>query len=210
MSISSLSIDGENAIVEIGSGTGNFTVLLHQHFPHLKIICVEPDENMLKKAKDKFSPVQNMVFQQTTAEEYSVPLNSISLCVMMHSLYTFRKPQETLQNVFKQLQPGGYLIVCDPGRIFNVRDWGIDLFKALLKRDGVFKTLYFFVKARKVFSINRQISQYQQEGRYWVHSHEEFCQTIEMVGFTILNQFITYQGYSDFVVAMKPDFGEPE
>jgi ubiquinone/menaquinone biosynthesis C-methylase UbiE len=208
--ISNLSITGENAILEIGSGTGNFTVLLHQHFPHLKIIGVEPDENMIKKANDKFSPVENktVVFQLTTAEEYSVPLNSVSVCVMMHSLYTFQKPQETLQKVFKQLQPGGYLIVCDPGRITNVRDWSAYLFKALSKREGVLKTLYFFFKARNVASINRQISQYQQEGRYWVHSHEEFCQAIEMVGFTILEKLVTYRGYSDFVVAMKPDSGE--
>jgi ubiquinone/menaquinone biosynthesis C-methylase UbiE len=205
--ISNLSINGENAILEIGSGTGNFTVLLHQHFPHSKIICVEPDENMLKKAKDKFSPSENknVEFQLTTAEEYSVPLNSVSVCVMMHSLYTFQKPQETLRKVFQQLQPGGYLIVCDPGRIMKVRDWSVYLFKTLSKRHGVFKTLYFFYKARNVASINRQISQCQKEGRYWVHSHEAFCQTIEMVGFTILDKLVTYRGYSDFVVAMKSD-----
>jgi len=50
---------------------------------------------------------------------------------------------------------------------------------------------------------NNYIQEIQIRGEFWTHTPEEFCETIQNVGFEILESSVTYRGVSDFVVVRK-------
>lgn len=204
--IAALSLPDGGMILELGSGTGNFTMIYSRHFHTASLFCVEPDEVMNRKAREKCDRLglQNITIQQESAEHCHFPADPLSACVMMHALYTFEQPEVMLSKVFHQLQPGGYLIICDIGRPINVREWTIYGIKASLKKDGLFKTIYNLYKIRSGLKFNKQAEQSHRQERYWQHSHEEFCEAITKCGFRLIEHFVTYRGCSDFVIGLKP------
>ena len=90
------------------------------------------------------------------------------------------------------------------GRMGKVSNWVAYLLREFYRRQGLWRTLQFYYRARVVTQQNRLIAKAQRDGVYWTHTHAEFRAAIESAGFEILAASEVYRANSDLVVACKP------
>ena len=203
--INSWQIEAGDLIADVGAGTGNYSIPLALQFPQARIIHIDNNAGMNERAiqKKRQHEIENLdIFQQGMDEVY-VSDNSLKGLVSVHALYTFPDPVEALQKMHGWLDTGGYGILVDPGRVVNVVRWQLAIGWHLVSRHGLSKTLKIFKEAKPVSEQNRIIRHMQRKGELWTHSHEDFCQTVEQAGFTILESRICFRGLSDMVVVAK-------
>lgn len=190
-------------ILDLGAGTGNFSIRAAQLFPNATILHVEPDPGMIQHAKIKAHAkgIQNIQFIQVSAQEFEFP-DKIDFLICVHALYTFEDPQKILKNLStKILAPNSPAFFCDLGRKLDIPKWRKFLFSYLVNSHGLLYTLKVFWIGRPVQKHNKQIEKYQELGTYWLHSNEEFCNSLEEQGFFIESKYIVYLGQSDLVFA---------
>jgi ubiquinone/menaquinone biosynthesis C-methylase UbiE len=92
-------------VLEIGAGTGaNF-----EHYPgDARVVALEPDPHMLKRAKEKLRP--NIELRQAPAEALPYPDQSFDVVVSTLVLCTVRDLPRSLSEIKRVLRPGGRLV----------------------------------------------------------------------------------------------------
>jgi hypothetical protein len=98
------------------------------------------------------------------------------------------------------LKPSGRLFTIDFGRKQRTLDWAIYLFKESMKSGRIGEYAKGLLEGRDVVKQNRQSAKGQSTGRYWLHSTEDFGQSLEMAGFIVDELFPCYRGYADLAV----------
>jgi ubiquinone/menaquinone biosynthesis C-methylase UbiE len=189
-------------VVDIGAGTGNFSLAAARRLPHVRVIHLDNDSGMIAVAKSKAAAVglTNIDFVDTSAEGLNYPPASIDAAISVHALYAIPRPQELLLNLRTWLKPGAPGLFCDLGRPMRVYDWAQYLFRSMRRSIGLKQTVEVFVKGRNIARQNKRIGRMQAQGTYWTHTPDEFRAAIRSAGFDITSQHTCYRGYSDFVV----------
>lgn len=200
------SIEPGDLLADIGAGTGNYSLAMAQCFPQATILHIDRDEKMNARAHQKRTDkgLKNHQIHAGEIHELHMERSSLSNLISVHALYAFPHPEKILQNMYRWLQPGGKAVLVDAGRIVNVLDWQLALSWRLLIKYGPLKTWEIFRKGREVSRQNTYIRDMQQQGIFWSHTHEEFCQAVQDVGFEIIRSKPVFRGYSDLVVVRKP------
>ncbi len=203
--ISQWRLEPHSTLVELGAGTGNFSIELACMFPECMILHLDADPRMNHSAESKAAvqKLQNMRFLSKDIQEVQFERESLSALVMVHALYAFPRPREVISKTFEWLTPGGYLFVCDVGSVAQVSDWATYLFRESYRRQGLWRTVQFFYKGRVVAQQNRRIARAQKAGVYWTHTSAEFRAAFTSVGFEIMTDQKTYRNTSDLIVARK-------
>ena len=75
------------AIADVGAGTGKFTKLLLER--SLKVICVEPNPDMRGQLEITLSQYSNVVIVSASAEETTLPDNSVDIITCAQALHWF-------------------------------------------------------------------------------------------------------------------------
>jgi ubiquinone/menaquinone biosynthesis C-methylase UbiE len=194
-----------STLCDLGSGTGNFSLALATAFPGCRILHVDSDRSMNEVAlrKSRMLQVSNLEFKLQDMEHLALPAHSLSAITSVHALYPLCQPQPLIKRLYDWLQPGGYLFICDIGRVLDVNDWAKYLFAESMRKHGLTHTLRLFSRGRAVARHNRQISQRQRAGAYWTHSLQEFLSVFVEADFEIVSSEEVYRGYSDLIIARK-------
>ena len=194
-----------DVIIDLGGGTGNYSTAMAKKFPQAKVIHIDRDEGMnrVTQTKKELEALDNLTILAMSADQMKFQENSIKACTCIHAFYTFPKPQEVMQELYRFLVPGGYGIFVDPGRIVNVLSWQLAIGSKMIKSYGIKKTLQIMKEGKEVSKQNKLISLQQKDGTYWTHSHEEFLQTVKEAGFSIISHGLTFRKLSDWVVVKK-------
>ena len=192
-------------IVDMGAGTGNYSLPLASQFTHAEVIHIDGNEGMCGVTQDKKSAlnISNLSIRHQDINEVEFKSNSLQALLCIHALYTFPNPGLILERMYDWLEPGGYGIFVNPGRIVKVLDWQIAIGWQMIMKHGIKKTLEIMQEGREVSYQNKQISKLQRDGTYWTHSHHEFIQTVKDAGFTILEARLCFRKISDMVVVSK-------
>lgn len=77
----------ESVIADVGAGTGLFSRNLLER--HSYVICVEPNEEMFLKAREKLSVYSNCLFLMTSAEDTGVESNSVDFLTAAQAFHWF-------------------------------------------------------------------------------------------------------------------------
>ncbi len=196
------SVNKGERIIDVGAGTGNYSVFLAEQFPDAQVIHIDSNTAMNERAKGKkkAAGVQNLEIFTQGIETVTFPPHSFKGLISVHALYTFPDPQRALRKMHDWLQPGGLGIIVDPGRVVKVFNWQLAIARHLVKRYGLFKTLKIFRAAQPVSRQNRHIRHLQRSGKLWTHTPEEFARAVEAAGFTILESSVCFRGLSDMVI----------
>lgn len=190
-------------ILDLGAGTGNFSIPAALRFPEAEVWHLEPDPEAMALAKEKSKAmgITNIRFVQKRAEDFS-PQKKFDFLICVHSLFSIPRPQETLQLlVTKGLNEGAPVFLCDIGRKLNLDKWHEFMVSQLLHQFGVAKTQQIFRDSLAVHQRQKEIHRLQQEGVYWLHSHQEFQQAVKKMGLEIREAKIVYLGDSDLILA---------
>lgn len=192
-------------LLDIGAGTGNFTLTAAEALPETSIIHLEPDKGMNQRFRDKMLKCEftNIVCIEESFENANIETNSISIVVAVHSLYVLPSPKQALKRLFSWLKPGGCAFFCDLGRVLDISDWRQYLVAQLFRRNSLLKATSLLIRGRSIAQQNRLISKNQKIGVYWRHTPDEFREAIEEAGFHVIRQEIVYRDYSDLIVAEK-------
>src|SRR5262249_57215366 len=117
---SELKLDDTRTVVDLGAGTGKFTLRLLT--TGANIIAVEPVQEMLTQLT---RAVPSVAARSGTAE--NLPLNDgVADAVVCAQSFHWFATHTALREIHRVLRPGGYL-----GLIWNVRDESVDWAEAM-------------------------------------------------------------------------------
>jgi len=198
-------INKDDCIADIGAGTGNYSIALAKQFPQASVLHVDSDEGMNAVTRDK--RIKEEVINHHTLEKgietVKIEEESLKALVSIHALYTFPDPHKALRKMYSWLEPGGYAVLVNSGRIVNVKSWQLAIGWHLIRHYGLKKTMEIMRAGKEVSKQNAYIRDMQIRGEFWTHTHEEFCEAVRDAGFEILEAKKTFRGISDFVVVRK-------
>jgi ubiquinone/menaquinone biosynthesis C-methylase UbiE len=201
----SWSVPPGGCLMDLGAGTGNFSIPLAKAFPHATVLHVEPDRGMIALAEKKARSLglRNISFIRSVAEDLCIEPESLSGAVSIHALYTMPQPQQRLSDVARWLAPGARAALCDLGRVMSVGDWSFYFAKHWIGTYGIAETMRIFKNNRPLAKANKHIRVEQLANRYWVHDHNEFVHAVECAGMQVRSHHKAYRDYSDFVACVK-------
>ena len=105
------------AVMDLGAGTGNWSVRLADYFDFSKIIAVEPDSNQIKLMKDTFrfnnvSDEKVSIFQ-STIQNFNYRMNSTPFIICSHVIQHIsdKDVKLVLQKMYHILEKNGILVI---------------------------------------------------------------------------------------------------
>src|SRR5262249_51250141 len=107
-----------NRILDVGTGAGNFSVLLAQALPQCSVIHLDSNPAMCAIASQKAARpgVKNHRIACAGVHSAQFPPQSIAAIVAVHSLYAMTAPESAIRLMTGPPAPGGRIFACDAGR----------------------------------------------------------------------------------------------
>lgn len=102
----------EGSILEIGCGSGDFSILLAKRFPEARITGTDFSGAAIASATSKLSADSgNVAFQTENAEKLSFEDNSFDLVISCETIEHVFNPQIMVSEMFRVLKPGGRVLL---------------------------------------------------------------------------------------------------
>ncbi len=101
-------------ILEIGCGTGFFTQLLAETYPHAHIVATDISPDMLRVAQNTLSSFSNISYEVQDGENLQLA-GKFDLIISNAAFQWFQDYQQAFQHFYHLLQPGGYLLYATLG-----------------------------------------------------------------------------------------------
>jgi len=194
-------------LLDLGAGTGNYSIVLAKAFPHAQVWHVDSNPGMNAVAHEKAQEhrLTNLRILQEDVQRLYLAPRSIKAAVCINALYCMPHPWHLIHRIYQWIQPQGYFYVDDVGRVINLGDWFSFIFKSLYSRFGLVRSLVLIYKSRQVIAANLRIAKAQQCGEFWTHDLDQLIARFREAGFSIQHGFTGYRGYSDGLICRKPD-----
>jgi ubiquinone/menaquinone biosynthesis C-methylase UbiE len=204
--IGGLGLAPEGVAVDLGAGTGEYSLALARRCPGWKVVHVEPDAamNTIAEKKARGQNVTNVELREACAGESLFKPRSIDLCVCVHALYAMPNPRDVIGWVHSWLRPGGCFVLCDLGRKLDVGEWRRFIIKSMIGELGLYRTARCLWTGRQVTRQNRLIAERQSNGFYWTHTLQELRNDGTAAGFVVSYATECYRGKSDLIIARRP------
>lgn len=101
---------GNEKILDIGSGTGNITANIADFVPEGYVIGLDKSDSMVKSAKRRYHHVRNLSFVRSAAEDrtfYAQHAEDFDVLVSFSTLHWVSDQKSVLDNVYTALKPKG-------------------------------------------------------------------------------------------------------
>lgn len=203
--LSEWALPADAKVCDLGAGTGNYICELAPDMPSAKFVHLDANKEMNEIARQKYATQGwgNVEVVESMAQRVQFPEEHFDLILCIHSLYTMAPQQLILSKVSRWLKTDGYLFVIDLGRRQDVVDWGLYLFREMVKRHGLIQYVRRTLSGLEVARQNRITAKGQETGRYWLHSTQEFGETLRAANFDVQDLYSCYRGYSDLAVCRR-------
>jgi len=140
------SISNSDAILDVGSGTGTFAILIQtiNSKKTININGLDADPTVIKIAEKKAKNYPNITFHQGFSNELPLPFGSESMNIIFSSLFFHHLKTEdkiqTLRGIHNTLKTGGQLHVADWGKSSNI----------------IMRLLFYFIQVLDGFQTTHQ------------------------------------------------------
>ena len=152
----------EPAILDIGAGTGLLSAFMSRKFPHATFTLMDIAENMLDRAKERFSGQDNFryVVCDYSSADLSGPYDVICSALSIHHLETEDK-RRLFCRIFSALKPGGLFVNADQadGETAYFRERYLEYWNGFLKDGPLNDTEHAeILKRRNTLDKNEKLS----------------------------------------------------
>ena len=107
-------------LVDVACGTGDIAKLFLKNVnKNAEITCVDPNQGMLNKGKEKLRNFKNLNWVAASAEKLPFKDNTFEFYTISFGLRNTKNLNETLKEAFRILKPGGRFLCLEFSKIQN-------------------------------------------------------------------------------------------
>ena len=107
-------------LVDVACGTGDIAKLFLKNVnKNAEITCVDPNQGMLNKGKEKLRNFKNLNWVAASAEKLPFKDNSFEFYTISFGLRNTKNLNKTLKEAFRVLKPGGRFLCLEFSKIQN-------------------------------------------------------------------------------------------
>lgn len=112
--LDSLPVRPDSVVVDLGAGTGYFTIPMARRASSGRVLAVDLQPEMLEMVRSRSASedLDNIEPILATEQDPNLPASSVDLVLIVDAYHEFSHPKEVMTNVFASLKPGGriYLV----------------------------------------------------------------------------------------------------
>lgn len=97
-------------VLDVGTGTGDFLVVLNQIFPDANITGVDPNPDSLKEAEELYPDVS---LQKMGAENLGFASSSFDVVSISMALHHLPEIEKSFKEIRRVVKPGGWIIISE-------------------------------------------------------------------------------------------------
>lgn len=148
--LQSLSLKGDEAILDMGCGDGRVAEKLAKRVPQGFVIGIDPSDSMLAKAEEirQNSHLANLAFYKESAETFALD-ERFDHIVTIHVMHWIKEQEQALKNLYAHLKPGGQVHF-----LFAASKEGLPFYRALQQTLQAWKEQFVgFVNPQQVYDM---------------------------------------------------------
>ena len=178
----------KTSLIDVATGTGDIAKLFMKRInENGKVICVEPNTDMLKQGKSKLRKFKNIEWLNASAENIPVKESSFDYYSISYVIRNVTDINTTLKEAFRILKPGGRFMCLEFSKINN------EILNSIYKQ-----------YSKVIPHIGKLIVGYEEPYKYLVESIEDFYSQEQLVELMIKNGFsnVEYRNVSNGISAI--------
>ena len=175
-------------LIDVACGTGDIAELFLKHVSKLsEVTCVDPNEGMISKGKNKLSKFKNINWINAPAEKIPLYDNLFDFYTISFGLRNTAKIHKAIAEAYRVLKPGGRFLCLEFSKIQNTN------FEKIYKN-----------YSKLIPSIGKLVVGEKQPYEYLVKSIENFINQEELIELMKRNEFknCNYKNLSGGIVAI--------
>tara|TARA_B100000579_G_C22662766_1_gene771751 strand:- start:215 stop:919 length:705 start_codon:yes stop_codon:yes gene_type:complete len=175
-------------LIDVACGTGDLGKLFQDSTDeNSKILCIDPNKNMINKGKKKLNDYKNIKWIVAPAENLPIKNNSCDYYTISFGLRNTKNLDKTLSEAYRVLKPGGRFMCLEFSKIKNSN------------LNIVYKNY-----SKLIPLIGKVIVGDQDPYKYLVKSIEKFINQEELIEIMKKNKFekCSYRNFSGGIVAI--------
>ena len=108
------------SLIDVASGTGDVAKLFSKKLNHnCKVVCVEPNKEMLKMGEKKLSSYKNISWINTYAEKIPENDNTFDFYTISFGLRNVSSINQSIKEAYRVLKPGGRFFCLEFSKVDN-------------------------------------------------------------------------------------------
>ena len=175
-------------LIDVACGTGDIAELFLKHVSKLsEVTCVDPNEGMISKGKNKLSKFKNINWINAPAEKIPLYDNLFDFYTISFGLRNTAKIHKAIAEAYRVLKPGGRFLCLEFSKIQNTN------FEKIYKN-----------YSKLIPTIGKLVVGEKQPYEYLVKSIENFINQEELIDVMIENNFkkCSYRNLSGGIVSI--------
>ena len=183
-----MSPSNKKKLIDMACGTGDLGKLFLQSTNFTgKVLCVDPNSNMLKKGKERLKKYKNLTWKKGYAEKILAPNNYFDYYTISFGLRNTKNINKSLKEAYRVLKPGGRFFCLEFSKIQN-------------------QNLEFFYKnySKIIPTIGKIVVGESKPYEYLIQSIENFVNQEELIEILKSNKFYkpNYKNLSGGIVSI--------
>ena len=175
-------------LIDVACGTGDIAELFLKHVSKLsEVTCVDPNEGMISKGKNKLSKFKNIDWINAPAEKIPLYDNLFDFYTISFGLRNTAKIHKAIAEAYRVLKPGGRFLCLEFSKIQNTN------FEKIYKN-----------YSKLIPSIGKLVVGEKQPYEYLIKSIENFINQEELIDVMFENNFkkCSYRNLSGGIVSI--------
>ena len=118
--INMMNLSKNKKLIDVACGTGDIAKLFLKYTNNdSNVTCVDPNQKMLKKGKEKLKKYKNLKWIMAPAEKLPIADNSFDFYTISFGLRNTKNLSKALNEAYRVLKPGGFYICLEFSKIQN-------------------------------------------------------------------------------------------
>ena len=109
-----------NNLIDVAAGTGDVAKIFSKKFKNSpEIVCIEPNQQMIKIGKSMLKKYQNIKWYQASAEKLPVKSNTYDFYTISYGIRNVSDINLALKEAYRVLKPGGRFFCLEFSKVDN-------------------------------------------------------------------------------------------